>query len=210
MATQVDGPKIKYREDGNILVREVRLSYPHLFKPWAKTEVNPETGAPSVKKFSGTFIMPIAEHKATIQSLNKFISESALEQFKKKLPSERYFVRDGRQSGKDEYDNAFTIHTSQTAERPPKVVDRNPKKIITEESNRVYAGCWVNVLFRPWFQNNKSGGQRINANLLLVQFVKDDDAFSDSATPDADDAFDDISGDFDDEGSDPDGDDLDL
>ena len=40
----------------------------------------------------------------------------------------------------------------------------------------IYGGCWVNILVRPWFQNNKYG-KRVNAGVVAVQFRKDDEPF---------------------------------
>jgi hypothetical protein len=40
-----------------------------------------------------------------------------------------------------------------------------------------YPGCWVNTLIKPWFQDHPEGGKKVNANLIAVQFVRDDDSF---------------------------------
>lgn len=184
-----------YREDGNILVKNVRLSYPHLFKAWAQNDFD-EHGNPTKKKFSGSFIMPVATHKADILSLKKYLEEMAKEAFKQGIPAANFCLRDGNQTGREEYAKSWYVSASQTEDRAPKIVDRN-KAVITEanNANRIYAGCWVNVLIRPWAQNNKYG-KKVNANLLIVQRVKDDEAFGDGAVPDVDDVMDDISGDF--------------
>lgn len=197
---------IIYREDGTILIKNVRLSYPHLFHPWSQNEFD-DNGKPAKKKFSASLIMPVKTHKDDIVALKKHIEELAMTAFKQKLSPERYCVRDGNLNGKEEYAKSWYVAASQTADRAPKVVDRNPKKAVTEESNTVYAGCWVNVLLRPWTQNNQQGGKRVNMNLLTVQFVKDDDSFGDGMAPAPETTFDDISGEFPDEVS---GEDLDF
>ena len=58
------------------------------------------------------------------------------------------------------------------------VVDQR-KLPITEEENKVYAGCYVNAIVGLWYQNN-AYGRRINGNLYAVQFVKDGEAFGSS------------------------------
>ena len=48
--------------------------------------------------------------------------------------------------------------------------------MLEESDDVVYGGCFVNVLIRPWKQDNKHG-KKINANLRAVQFEKDGEAF---------------------------------
>ena len=181
-----------------ILVRNVRLSYPHLFHPWSQNEFD-DNGRPVKKRFSASLILPVSSHRVDIIGLKKYIEQMAMTSFKQKLSPERYCLRDGSLNGKEEYAKSWYISASQTADRRVNVVDRDPKRPVTEESNRIYAGCWVNALVRPWAQNNQTGGKRVNMNLLTVQFVKDDDAFGDGAGPAPEDAMDNISDDFPDE-----------
>ena len=116
------------------------------------------------------------------------------EAFKGRIPNDKLFLRDGDRHGKDDMANSFVISASES--KAPDVINRD-KSRINEDDDIVYAGCYVNVLIRPWVQNNKFG-KRINANLLAVQFVKDGERFSGIERPDTDEAFDDVSGDFDD------------
>ena len=66
---------------------------------------------------------------------------------------------------------------------------------LTEDDNKLYPGCYVNVVITLWAQNNKFG-KRINANLLAVQFVKDGNPFGE-ARVDVGSIFDDIEDDSD-------------
>jgi hypothetical protein len=77
-----------------------------------------------------------------------------------------------------------------SASKRPMVLDRD-RSPLTENDNRVYAGCYVNAIIELWAQNNQ-WGKRINANLLGVQFFKDGEPFADGETANADDfeAFD--------------------
>lgn len=198
---------VTYREDGTILIKDVRLSYEHIFTPWAKNEVDPESGKPVAKKYSGSFIMPLYTHRADIISLKAHLDAMALENFKAKIPATNFCLRDGNLKAKDEYAKTWYVATSQTAGKTVQVVDRAKKKLTAETNNNlIYSGCWVNVLIRPWVQKNDYG-KKINANLLVVQFVRDDDAFGDGIVPDVNDVLDNISGDFPDEIKDIGGDD---
>ena len=56
----------------------------------------------------------------------------------------------------------------------------------------IYAGCWVNILIRPWWQNSAKWGKRVNAGLTAVQFVRDDEPFGQGriTSEDVDETFD--------------------
>jgi hypothetical protein len=64
-------------------------------------------------------------------------------------------------------------------------VDRD-RSLITEDDNKLYAGCYVNAIIELWVQDN-SYGKRVNANLLGVQFFKDGEPFADGVKASADD-----------------------
>jgi hypothetical protein len=59
----------------------------------------------------------------------------------------------------------------------------------------IYAGCWVHILIRPWWQDSAEWGKRVNAGLTAIQFCRDDEPFGESRiTPeDVDNTFDDFS-----------------
>lgn len=178
-----------FREDGCILIKNVRLSYPHLFKAWAK---NPDKETP---KYSGRFLMDKDTHAADIKALGAHIGRLMQEHFKGRIPADKLFMRDGKDTAKPEQENSWLIAASES--RRPDVINRD-KSRLNEEDDIVYAGCFVNVLIRPWAQSNIHG-KRLNANLLAVQFVRDGERFG-AERPDAQEAFDDVSGDFEDAG----------
>ena len=181
--------QLQFREDGCILIRNVRLSYPHLFKAWSK---NPEKDK---AKFSGRFLLGKKTHTAEIKALKQYLAEMMQEHFKGKIPLDKLFMRDGAGTAKPEQEDSWYIAASE--DRKPEVIHRDPKIKIAEEDDIVYAGCFVNVLIRPWVQSNVHG-KRINANLLAVQFVKEGERFG-AERPDTGEAFGDISGDFEDD-----------
>ena len=180
--------QIVFREDGCILVKNVRLSYPHLFKPWAK---NPDKETP---KYSARFLMDKSTHAQEIKALGQHLTKMMQEHFKGRIPNDKLFFRDGAGSAKPEQENCFLIAASET--RRPDVIHRDRSRI-NEEDDVVYAGCYVNALIRPWVQSNIHG-KRINANLLAVQFVRDGERFG-AERPDVSEVFDDVSSDFTDE-----------
>lgn len=178
---------VTFREDGCILVKNVRLSYPHLFQKWGKNEGDK-------KKYSATFLMDKKTHAADIKALGSHIAALMTEYFKGRIPSDKLFMKDGGgENGKPETEGYFILKASE--DRAPDVINRD-KSRINEDDDIVYAGCYVNVLLRPWKQQNNFG-KRVNANLLAVQFVKDGERFSGIERPDTNEAFEEVPDDFD-------------
>jgi hypothetical protein len=167
-------------------LHNVRLSFPSLFR---KAVFSGEE-----TKYEGTFLInkedqadKIAEIEAAVKTLIKDNLKGA------KLPSDKICLRDGNDVDYAGYDGHMSIKAS-SAKRPL-VLDRD-RSPLTEDDNRLYAGCYVNAVIELWAQNNQYG-KRINANLLGVQFFKDGEPFSDGVTASADD-FDDFADDMDD------------
>lgn len=69
----------------------------------------------------------------------------------------------------------------------PTIVDRNGAPL-TPSDGRPYAGCYVLAHISLWTMDNK-WGQKINANLLGLQFLRDGDAFAGGPAPSAVDDF---------------------
>jgi len=173
---------IKFNEeDGTILIKNVRGSYLHLFEKWGKEEDPKEKW-----KYSGKFLLDKKTHAEEIKAIKQFLLQKQQEWFKGKIGTANLFFRDGADSGKDEQENAWVISASESRRRP-QVMNRD-KSPITAEDDIVYSGCYVNVLIRPWKQENKHG-KKINANLVGVQFVRDGERFGDAGI-DASERFD--------------------
>lgn len=174
--------KIKFNENGTIRIDDVRLSYPHLFTPW-----NGEEGKP--KKYSGKFIMPNETHKKETEALRAHLLKLQQEYFKARVPAANLGFRNGEDLNKPEFEDAWYVSASESLR--PQVMGRN-KEALTEEDDVVYAGCYVNVLVRPWKQDNNHG-KKINFNLIGVQFKRDGERFG-AERPDASEEFDDEDG----------------
>lgn len=159
---------ILFHDNDVIQLNEVRLSYPHLWEPWALNEVD-EQGKPVQKKYSATFLLPIATHKEAIKALHAKVTQLALETFKTKLGADKYCLRDGNLTAKPEQEGHWIVTASEVV--APKVVDRQAH-VLPKDSPLIYSGCYVNAYIKLWTQSNK-WGKRINANLLGVQHVAD-------------------------------------
>lgn len=159
-------------DDGSysILVKDVRVSYPHFDKPYKG-----DNGGEGGPKFSGVFLTP-KNRKDVLETCVAVINHLLKEKNKGgKIPSDRKFMRDGDDAGKEGYEDNYTINASESENNPPILRDENNKTVTPEKALRkFYAGCRVNVLFKPWWMDNKFG-KRVNASLLAVQFVADDE-----------------------------------
>jgi hypothetical protein len=166
--------------DGTILVKDVRLSYPHLGKAY---ESKDDDGNDQ-KKFSLKGAFP-KDRKEAMRLIKGEIDRVMKENKAEDLASDRKFLRNGDDMGKPEFKGMYVISASDS--NRPHLRDRAAKKVEPESADRMfYGGCWANVLINPWWQNNKRGGKRVNANLSAVQFVRDDEPFGTERITDED------------------------
>lgn len=164
-----------------ILLKNVRLSFPELFKPKPFQQGQEPY-------FKANFLLDPtnAEHKAIIKILKEEITRLTKEAFDgKPLEAHRLCVGDGNTKSYAGYkDHIFVSASNKTR---PVVVNRKREPVAEGDSEAPYAGCYVNATITLWTQDN-SFGKRINANLRAVQFVKDGEAFG-VAPVDAEDEF---------------------
>lgn len=172
-------------DDGCIRIDNVICSYPHLDKPWKKNDKDRA-------KFSVTGLAPKETHGEAKAMLVDRINALLVEHKMGKIGAEHKFVRNG--DGEDgplkpETEGMWQIKASENPDRAPKVRDQLTKVMTPEEIlKKIYPGCVINILIRPWAQNNEHG-KKVNANLIAVQFVKDGVRIGEAAIDD-DDAWD--------------------
>jgi hypothetical protein len=165
-----------------IKLNNVRLSFPSLFR---KSVYNGEE-----TKFEATFLLNKKTQADKIKEIQDAIASMIKENLKgAKLGDDKKCLKDGDDFEYVGYAGNMSIKAS--SNKRPLVIDRD-KSQLTEEDGRLYAGCRVNATIELWAQNN-TYGKRINANLLAVQFYKDDEPFADGEKGSVDDfeAFDD-------------------
>ena len=163
-----------------IKLNNVRLSFPSLFQ---RASFQGDTG-----KFESTFLLDKKTHADLITSIKKNINDGIKTNLKgAKVPADKLCFKDGDDFEYDGYAGCMSFKASNN--KRPMVIDKD-KTTLTEDDNKLYAGCYVNAVVELWFQNNNYG-KRVNANLLGVQFFKDGDPFGDgvSASDDDFDAF---------------------
>lgn len=152
-----------------LTLNNVRLSFPDL---WEKSKFQGQEG-----KFKATFLFPkkgprFEKLAKQIRALeNALIAEHKLTKIGKGL--DKRALRDGDEKEYEEYEGCWSLRASNDFK--PGLYDRQALQVDREESP-FYAGCFVNAEVSLWAQNNQYG-QRINATLLNVQFVRDGEAF---------------------------------
>jgi hypothetical protein len=182
--------------DGLIRIDGVRASYPHLGRPWSQDE-------DEKKAFSVTSLLSKTTHKAAkdlcIKRIDQLLKENKIE----KIAADRKFIRDGDLSEKTENEGMFTVSARES--RRPAIRDGDNNLIVDpdEIEELLYGGCFISVLIRPWFQNHKKFGKRVNAGLVAVRFMRDGKAFGEGRIQDEDidDMMGDVADDDDDGGS---------
>jgi hypothetical protein len=157
-------------DKSEVILENVRLSYPSLFK--AKAFGESGEGEP---KFSASFIIPKSNKKiiAKIEDAIEHAIETKWGEKAPKLKADKVCFKDGDDKDDDAYAGAMYINASN--KRRPQVVDRD-KTPLTADDGKPYGGCYVDAIIRIWAQDNKYG-KRINASLELVRFRKDGEAF---------------------------------
>lgn len=185
----------KLYDDGTILLINVRLSYPHV---GTKGKFTDDDGKVS-ERWGVKGLMPKKTHGAAKEVLKGMIDDlitankTAFKAGEKvMLPPDRKFLADGDKTSKTENEGCFVFSCSDVKNKPS-ARDRKGRPLTVEEADSLfYGGCFGNVLIRPWFQNNKKWGKRVNANFCAVQFYKDGEPFGEGrlSEEDLDDTFD--------------------
>lgn len=169
-------------EDHVIMLKNVRLAFPQIFKA---TQVNGE-GTPA---FSGSFLMPpdhpdvLNIQRAIAKVANAKWGEKGPEILKALIAGDKVCLHNG--DAKSNYDgfvgNLFVSARSPTR---PLVIAQN-RSLLAEEDGKPYSGCYVNAQIALWAQANNFG-KRVNAQLRGVQFLRDGEAFGGGAVAQAD------------------------
>lgn len=159
-----------------IMLPNVRLSFPSLFHKAVFD--GKET------KFEATFLINKDEQADKVKEVKAAIDAAIKEALKgAKLPADKLCMKDG--DGIEYAGYAGHMSLKASSQKRPIVLNRD-KTPLTEDDNKLYAGCYVNAIIELWAQNNQFG-KRINANLLGVQFFKDGEPFADGVTASASD-----------------------
>lgn len=157
----------------------VRIAFVHVDQP---KKFNDAADATAKYQLTSLINPENAEHAKTLSNLKAEIVKLAKRAYGEPLPAE---IRDGSKvclqnntmtdgSQRKEYDGYKGMYYLPSGnDAKPIVVNRNAQEVLPGDPQYPQGGNLAIVKIRLWAQNNKYG-KRINANLLLVQFVKDD------------------------------------
>ena len=146
-----------------VLLENVRLSFPSLFKPAVFNGVE--------GKYQATLLIP-KKNAALKKKLDSMIA-AVIAESKLKIPAEKLCLKDGDAVELEGYEDHWFLKASNG--RRPTVINRD-KTPITDQDNVIYPGCHVNAIVDFWIQNNQFG-KRVNGNLYGVQFFNDGEPF---------------------------------
>lgn len=173
-------------ENEFIRLDNVRISFPAVGTPEPETD---EDGNPRLDKrgkqktrFKLSAMLPKTTHLQAkdlcVEVMNKLLRKNDA-----KVAQDKRFISNGDEAEREEYQGHWIVNAAET--RRPPVRDRKGELIMDPEAidDMIYAGCWANVLIRPWYFNGKARGakkdfpKRIACGLGGVQFAKDDTPF---------------------------------
>lgn len=166
--------------NGCIRIDGVRGSYVHADRPFKKK------GSPDdqVAKYSIVSMLPKETHGEAKEAIEDFIRKLLKDNKDAKVGKKDWFIRDGEDAGKDEYEGMWTVNASEV--KRPKCRDRKGELVEVEDIGEMFqSGYWFNVLIRPWFQDNVHG-KKVNAGLVSIQFVRKDETFGQGEIDDSD------------------------
>jgi len=154
----------------NLKLKNVRLSFPHLFETHAFQEGDKG-------KYSAVFLLDKTEHSDLIEQIEESMQELLREAYPKGIPKGfKLCLREGSEKpDTDGYGDDVMFISASSDKRPP-VVDTDPAIPMSADDPRFFAGCYVNASIRLWVQDNK-WGKRVNAALRAVQYHADGEPF---------------------------------
>lgn len=180
----------KKKDPARVLLKNVRLSYPALWKPKAFGGDGDSAGEPRFQ--ANGLIDPESKlgriNISRIEDAIAFVTKEKWPKGAPKLGPAKIAFKDSEdmEDLKDGYKGM--VYVSAASAKRPRVLDGDGQDTREGDEDSPYAGCFVNMIVRFWVQDNKYG-KRINASLEGVKFMKDGDAFG--AAPVDDDDFDD-------------------
>ena len=154
-----------------------------------------------VKKYGATFLLDPEHgpHRKAVKQIKKAAAELTAQQDwdeDVKLKVQCFGLEDDARTGYDGWEDMFFIRAKNTS-RPVTVnKDLTP---VTESDGVIYSGCYVNATINLWSIHHVRGGKQINANLRGVQFVRDGEEFSGRPKVRAEEEFDPVDGDDEDD-----------
>ena len=179
-------------EPNNTLVQlsNVRLSFPHIAEPQKQQNAKGERISyngefilspdhPGWARFNQVVMaMAVAKWKEQAQNVlnlcNQDRKKRCFGQGSEKVNQKTFKVYDGYEgnvfisAGKDKMPQIFDQQGAQ--------IDPNNTMALKNEAARMYGGCRVNAVVKPWMQENEHG-RAVRCDFVAIQFLADDKPF---------------------------------
>lgn len=181
----------------SLVLPDVRLSYPALWKPKAFTGQGKGRNETSNERYGAQLLIK-KDNKSLIQKVWDAIAECERQGGVSELADDRIPFHDGdrraREKNQPEYEDCryVSAHSQNAIEVRDSRKDSEGKFIrLNGSEGIIYAGCRVNAAVDFWFQSGKKGYgvDRVNCTLRGIQFYADDTPLTQAAPLDADKAF---------------------
>jgi hypothetical protein len=147
----------------HIIIKEARCSFPHLYGAEVK---DGETFSPGI-----ALILEKEKHAAVLAEIKTEMRAAIAENSKLKAnpPSgDRLCLRTPDRDECNYLEGNLILKANNS--RAPIVLNPDGRTVMTEATDKIYSGCYVNAKVEIWGQSNK-WGRRINAKLIAVQYV---------------------------------------
>jgi hypothetical protein len=184
----------KKKSEQLIVIKDVRMSFPHLFDPQERT--NDDGSVRS--NYNCVFMIPkdhpqIGKIKASFKTAGNAARKRAWGDDESKwpnIPSHMICFKDGDNpdhTDRAEYAGHFFVNSSSPIDKPPSVLtnrkDSDDKWMEARPGQKgaPYAGCYVNGIIEVWAQKKdakKNIPNRLNSSVQTVQFRRDGTPFS--------------------------------
>lgn len=184
----------KNDEKRRVVIRGVRLSYPHIYSPQEREN---DDGSTRQNYNCRLLLDKEADNMDSILKKLKIAGKEARrkawgddESKWPRIPSHQQFLKDGDNedhSTSEENEGHYFINSSTPVNRPPQVLlnrkDRDGNWIEATEGHpgAPYAGCYVTAVIEVWGQKRdakKNIPNRINATIEIVMFREDGTPFA--------------------------------
>jgi len=155
------------KTNGQVTLRDVRVSYPNLFEPRAFSPGDRE-------KFSATFLIEKgSENQKVVEDAIRAVARG---KWGDNVPNPlKHPLRDGSEKESAGYTADQVFFSANTTKRPV-IVNRTAEPVVDGDPEAPYAGCYVNATVSFWAMDS-AYGKRVCCELRGVQFVRDGDAF---------------------------------
>lgn len=170
------------KENTRITTGEVRLSFVHLFEPYAGEDGD-------TPKYSATLIIPKSD-TGTVEKIRN-AQQAALRNGKEtrfggQIPKNwRNTLRDGDESDRPEYEGCYYMSVRANADRKPSVVDQNVNEIL--DKSEIYSGVYARAAIEAFPYN--TNGKGVSFQILAVQKTRDGEPLAGGAPVKASDLF---------------------